>query len=67
MAVVLSPVVRVTVAESMIRDLCRVSECRDFRGMKLNARKTKTMKVSRARTMHPLSPQLTIGGTAEGV
>ena len=32
--------------------------------MKLNASKTKTMIVSRSRTMHPQSPTLTIGGTA---
>ena len=31
--------------------------------MKLNASKTKTMIVSRSRTMHPQSPALTIGGT----
>ena len=31
--------------------------------MKLNVSKTKTMMVLRARTMHPQSPQLTIGGT----
>ena len=31
--------------------------------MKLNASKTKTMIVSRSRTMHPQSPRLTIGGT----
>ena len=31
--------------------------------MKLNARKTKTMIVSRSRTMQPQSPLLTIGGT----
>ena len=31
--------------------------------MKLNANKTKTMIVSRSRTMHPQSPTLTIGGT----
>ena len=29
--------------------------------MKLNASKTKTMIVSRSRTMHPQSPPLTIG------
>ena len=34
-----------------------------FGGMKLNASKTKTMIVSRSRTMHPQSPPLTIGGT----
>ena len=32
-------------------------------GIKLNAIKTKTMIVSRSRTMHPQSPALTIGGT----
>ena len=31
--------------------------------MKLNASKTKTMIVSRSRTMHPQSPPLTIGRT----
>ena len=31
--------------------------------MKFNASKTKTMIVSRYRTMHPQSPPLTIGGT----
>ena len=31
--------------------------------MKLNASKTKTMIVSRSRTMHAQSPPLTIGGT----
>ena len=31
--------------------------------MKLNASKTKTMIVSRSRTMRPQSPALTIGGT----
>ena len=63
MAVVPSPGVRVAVAESLIRDLGRVSEWCDLCGMKLNASKTKTMIVSRSRTMHPQSPPLTIGGT----
>ena len=53
MAVVPSPGVRVAVAESLIRDLGRVSEWCDFWGMKLNATKTKTMIVSRSRTVHP--------------
>ena len=47
----------------MISDLGRVSDWCDLWGMKLNASKTKTMKVSRSRTMYPLSPALTIGGT----
>ena len=63
MAVVPSPCIRVAVAGSRIRDLGRVSEWCDLRGMKLNASKTKTMIVSRSRTMHPQSPPLTIGGT----
>ena len=56
MAVVVSPGVRVTVAESLIRDLGRVSEWCDLSGMKLNANKTKTSIVSWSRTMHPQSP-----------
>ena len=55
-----SPGVRVAVAESMIRDLGRVT---DLCGIKLNASKTKNMIVSRSRTMHPQSPPLTNGGT----
>ena len=63
MAVVPSPSIRVTEAESLIRDLGRVSEWSDLRGMKLDASKTKTMIVSRSHTMHPKSPPLTIGRT----
>ena len=63
MAVMPSPGVRVAVAKSMIRDLGRVSEWCDLWGIKLNASKTKTMIVSRYRTMHPQSSPLTIGGT----
>ena len=63
MAVVLSPGVRVAVAESLIDILGRVSEWCDLWGMKLNASKTKTMIVSRSRTMHPQSPPLTIDRT----
>ena len=62
-AVVPSPGVRVAVAESLIRDLGRVSEWRDLWRMKLNAGKTKTILVSWSYTMHPQSPPLTIGGT----
>ena len=63
MAVVPSAGVRVAVAESLIRDLCRVSDWCDLWGIKFNASKTKTMIVSRSRTMHPQSPPLTFGGT----
>ena len=55
--------VRVTAAQSLIRDLGRVSEWCDLWGMKLNASKTKTMIVSRSRIMHPQCNALTIGGT----
>ena len=63
MAVVPSPGVRATVVESLIRDLGRVIEWCNRLGMKLNVSKTKTMIVSRSRTMHSQSPPLTIGGT----
>ena len=56
MAVVPSPGFRVAVSGSLIRDLSRVSEWCDLWGMKLNASKTKTMIVSRSRTMHPGTP-----------
>ena len=63
MAVVPSLGIRVAVAESLIRDLGRVSEWCDLWEMNLNASKTKTMIVSRSCTMHLQSPPLTIGGT----
>ena len=63
MAVVPSTGVRVTVAESLSRDLVKVSEWCGNWGMKLNTSKNKTMIVSRTRTMHPQSHELTIGGT----
>ena len=56
LAVIPSPGLRVAVAESQCRDLVKVSEWCDLWGMKLNASKTKTMIVSRSRTMHPQSP-----------
>ena len=61
LAVVPSPCLRVAVAESLSRDLVKVSEWCDLWGMELNASKTKTMIVSRPLTMHPQSPPLTIG------
>ena len=50
-------------AESLNRDLSRVSDWCNLWGMKLNAGKTKTMIVSRSRTMRPQSTTLTVGGT----
>ena len=63
MAVVPSPGIKVTVADSLIRDLDRVGEWCDLLGMKWNASKTKTMIGSRSRTMHSHSLPLTIGVT----
>ena len=63
MAVVPSPDVRVAVSESLIREIGRVSVWGGLWGMKLNASKTKTMKVPRSHTVHPQSPPLTIGRT----
>ena len=57
------PGVRVTVAESLSSDLVKVSKWCDLWGITSNASKTKTMIVSRSRTMHPKSPALTIGRT----
>ena len=53
MAVVPSPVVTVTVAESLIRVLGNVSEWCDLCGMKLNASNTTTMIVHRLLSMPP--------------
>ena len=55
-AVVPSPCVRVAVAESLSRDLMKVSEWCDLWGMKLHASQTKTMIVFRSRTMLPNHP-----------
>ena len=66
-AVVPSSGVRVAVSESMNGDLNRVSVWCNLWGMKLNASKTKTIIISRSRTVHP---QLTIDSKlncAEGV
>ena len=62
-AVVPSPDERVAVSESMNRDPNRVSARCYLHGMKLNASKTKTMIVSRSRTVHPLLTPLTLDGT----
>ena len=63
LSVVLSLGFRVTVAESLNRDLGKVSERCDLCGMNLNASKTKTIIVSRSRTMSPHLLPITIGGT----
>ena len=63
LSIVPCPCIIVTVAESLKRDLGKVSVWCDLWEMKLNARKIKTMIVARSRIMHPQSPPLTIGGT----
>ena len=62
-AVVPFPGDRVAVSESMNRDLNRVSVWCNLWGMKLNARRTKTMIVSRSCTVHPRLTPWTIDGT----
>ena len=62
-AVVPSRGERVAVSESMNRELNRVSVWCNLWGMKLNASKTKTMIVSRSRTVHPQLTTLTLDGT----
>ena len=62
-AVVPSPGIRVKVAESLSRELAKVSEWCYLWGIKLNESNTKTMIVSKSRTMHPQSPALTFGRT----
>ena len=60
LASVPSPDRRPDVAESLNRDLARISAwCKSW-GMKLNARKTQSMVVSRSRTLAPLHPDLLI-------
>ena len=62
-AVVPSPRERVAVSESMNRDLNWVSVWCDLWGMKLNASGTKSMIVSRSRTVHPQLTPSTLDGT----
>ena len=59
-AAVPSPGIRVTVAESLIPNLGRVSEWCAIWELKFDACNTKSMIVSRSRTMHPQSSPLTI-------
>ena len=63
MAVVPFPSVGLIAAESLIRDIGRVCEWCYLWLMKLNAGQTKTMIVSRSRTIDPQAPPLTIGRT----
>ena len=57
-----TPPDRVAVAESLNRDLNRISERCDLWRMRSNATKTKTKIVSGSRTMHSQTPPLPLGG-----
>ena len=54
---------RVAVTEFLNRDLNTVGMWCDLWGMKLTASKTKTMIISRSRTINPQSTTLTLDGT----
>ena len=59
-APVSSPELRASVAESLNRDLARINAWCTSWGMKLNAKKTQSMIVSRSRTPDPPHPDLVI-------
>ena len=61
-AIVPSPSARISVAQSLNRDLVKISEWCRLWGMRLNPGKTKAMVVSRSRTLFPVSPPLTLDG-----
>ena len=58
-----SPDVREAAAQSLSRDLERISCWCEQWGMKLNSKKTKTLIVSRSRTLYPAHPPVSIGDT----
>ena len=62
-AVMPFPGERAAVSESMNRDLNRVSVWCNLWGMKLNGSKTKTIILSKSRTVHPQLTTLTLDGT----
>ena len=62
LSVVSSADILVTVAEFLNSGLGKLSEWCELLGMKLNAIKTKTVIVSKPRTMYPQSPPLIISG-----
>ena len=61
-AVAPCPKDRISVAHSLNRDLRKVSDWCRLRGMRLNAAKTKTMIISRSRTLLPVFPEVVIDG-----
>ena len=60
LAVIPSPDMRLSVSESINRDLAKINEwCKQW-GMKMNPKKTQSMILSRSRTIHPQHPDLYI-------
>ena len=59
-AVILSPDQKQLVSESMNRDLAKISDWCSLWGMKLNPNKTKSMIVSRSRTLYHNHPDFII-------
>lgn len=57
-----NPISRTSVAESLDRDLSRISSWCTKWGMKLNPRKTHSIVFSRSRTSLPLHPDLSVDG-----
>ena len=62
-ATIRSPQQRNLVAQSLNRDLEKIREWCSRWGMKLNSNKTKTLLISRSRTIEPPHPQLFVGNT----
>ena len=62
LATIPSPTDRLLVSDSLNRDLCRISEWCVAWGMKVNPSKTKSMVVSRSRTVLPVHPSLSFEG-----
>ena len=62
MCSVRSPDDRVAASDSLCKDLCKFQQwCKQW-GMKLNAKKTKSLIVSRSRTVNPPHPQVLVSG-----
>lgn len=57
-----SPECRIEVAESLNRDLAKITSWCELWGMKLNAKKTHSIIISRSRTLAPPHPCLQVSG-----
>ena len=63
LAIIPSPSDRIRVTNSLNCDLVRISNWCSRWGMELNSSKTKSMIVSRSRTLQPAAPSLVLGGS----